>query len=114
VERSSQEVWSESFRPSRKGYPMKLYFSAEDFNLLADILVNQGDPGNLLPRVMDHDLRFDFDELDYLRETLVANWSSVTKEIEACHDPQTRQTLEARQSKLENMIERVTESFAMF
>jgi hypothetical protein len=93
---------------------MKLYFSAEDFNLLADILLNQGDPAGLLPRVMDHDLRFDFDELDQLREILVANWSNVSKEMEACRDPQTRLTLEARQSRLENMIERVTESFAMF
>lgn len=93
---------------------MKLYFSAEDFNLLADILLNQGDPAGLLPRVMDHDLRFDFDELDQLREILVANWSNVTKEVNACGDPQTRQTLEARQARLENMIERVTESFAMF
>jgi hypothetical protein len=93
---------------------MKLYFSAEDFNLLADILLNQGDPAGMLPRVMDHDLRFDFDELDQLREILVSNWTSVSKEIEVCQDPQTKQTLEARQSRLENMIERVTESFAMF
>jgi hypothetical protein len=93
---------------------MKLYFSAEDFNLLADILLNQGDPAGMLPRVMDHDLRFDFDELDQLREILVSNWTRVSKEIEVCQDPQTKQTLEARQSRLENMIERVTESFAMF
>ncbi len=93
---------------------MKLYFSSDDFQLLADILLNQGDPGGLLPRVMEHDLRFDFNELDQLREILVANWSNVTKEIEACHDPQTHAALEARQSRLENMIERVTESFAMF
>ena len=93
---------------------MKLYFSADDFNLLADILLNQGDPAGLLPRVMEHDLRFDFDELDQLREILVANWSNVSRELEACTDPQQRQALEGRQSRLENMIERVTESFAMF
>lgn len=92
---------------------MKLYFSADDFNLLADILLNQGDPAGLLPRVMDHDLRFDYDELEQLRETLVSNWSNVTKEIETCKDLQARMALEARQSRLENMIERVTESFAM-
>ncbi len=93
---------------------MKLYFSADDFKLLADILLNQGDPAGLLPRVMEHDLRFDFDELDQLREILVANWNNVSRELEACTDPQQRQVLEARQSRLENMIERVTESFAMF
>jgi hypothetical protein len=93
---------------------MKLYFSAEEFNLLADILLNQGDPADLLDRVTTHDLRFDFDELDQLRETLVANWTNVSKEAEACSDPQAKQTLEARQRKLESMLERVTEAFAMF
>ncbi len=93
---------------------MKLYFSADDFKLLADILLNQGDPAGLLPRVMDHDLRFDFNELDQLREILVSNWSNVTAEIDACRDPQIKQALEARQARLETMIERVTESFAMF
>jgi len=92
---------------------MRLYFSAEQFNLLADILLNQGDPAGLLPRVIDRDLRFDFDELEQLRETLVASWSGITKELETCHDPKKRAMLEDRQSKLENMVERVTESFAM-
>ena len=92
---------------------MKLYFSGEDFKLLADILLAQGDPAKLLPRVMEHDLRFDYDELDQLRETLVANWSSATNELEICQDPERRQALEVRQARLEAMIERVTESFAM-
>ncbi len=93
---------------------MKLYFSADQYNMLADVLLNQGDPAGLLPRVMDHDLRFDFDELDQLKEILVSNWSNVTREIETCHDPHARAALEDRQAKLENMIERVTESCAMF
>jgi hypothetical protein len=93
---------------------MKLYVSADDYRLLADILLNQGDPAGLLPRVVDHDLRFDFDELDQLKEILMASWTNTSREIETCHDPQARQILEARQSRLENMIERVTESFATF
>jgi hypothetical protein len=93
---------------------MKLYFSAEEFNMLADILLNQGDPAGLLDRVTAHDLRFDFDELDQLREILVANWTNVTKEAEACSDPHAKQALETRQKKLESMLERVTEAFAMF
>jgi len=93
---------------------MQLYFSSEQFNMLADILLNQGDPAGLLPRIIDRDLRFDYDELEQLRETLVANWSNVTQDLDVCHDPKARHALEDRQSKLENIIERVTESFAMF
>ena len=93
---------------------MQLYFSAEQFNMLADILLNQGDPGGLLPRIISRDLRFDYDELEQLKETLLASWSGVTKQLDACEDPKARPTLEQRQASLENMIERVTESFAMF
>ncbi len=91
---------------------MKLCFSVEEFNLLAEILLSQGDPAGLRDRVMAHDPQFDFDELDQLRELLVANWSNVSQEAEACSDPQTKRALEARETTLENMIERVSEAFA--
>lgn len=93
---------------------MQLYFSAEQFNLAADILLKQGDPAGLLPRIIHRDLRFDFRELKQLKETLVSNWSAVSKELETCEDPKARRALEDRQAKLENMIERVTESCAIF
>ena len=91
---------------------MQLYFSTEESNLLAEILLKQGDPAGLLGRASVHDLRFDFDELDQLREILVANWSNITQEIDACGDPQARHALEVRQGKLESMIERVSEACA--
>ena len=90
---------------------MQRYFSAEQFNMQADVLLNQGDAVGLLPRVMHSHISFELDELEQLREMLVASWTAVTKELETCHDPETRQTLEARQTKLEEMIERITESF---
>jgi len=93
---------------------MKLYFSPEGLNLLADILLNQGDPANLLDRIMANDLRFDFDELDQLREILVANWTNASSEVAACLDPQAKKKLEARRAALESMIERVAEACAMF
>jgi hypothetical protein len=93
---------------------MKLYFSSEELNLLANILLNQGDPAGLLDRVMANDLTFDFTELDQLRELLVAAWTSVSSEVAACLDPQTKTKLEARQATLESMIDRVTETCAMF
>jgi len=93
---------------------MKLYFSPEGLNLLADILLNQGDPAGLLDRIMANDLRFDFDELDQLREILVANWSNAASGVAASTDPQAKQKLEARRAALESMIERVAEACAMF
>jgi hypothetical protein len=92
---------------------MQLHFSPEELNLLAEILLNQGDPAHVLDRIMAHDLRFDFDELDQLREILVANWSNATSEAAACPDPQAKKKLEARQNTLESMIERVSEACAM-
>jgi hypothetical protein len=93
---------------------MKLYFSPEELKLLADILLNQGDPAGLLDRILANDLTFDFAELDQLRETLVANWTNATGEVAACPDPPAKKKLEARQAKLESMIDRVTENCAMF
>jgi len=92
---------------------MHRYFSAEQFNMQADVLLNQGDAVGVLPRVMHRDLRFDFDELEQLREMLVASWTGISKELDVCHDRETKQMLEERQSQLENMIERITESFVM-
>jgi hypothetical protein len=93
---------------------MKLRFSPEELKLLANVLLNQGDPAGLLDRILANDLRFDFDELDQLREILVANWSSASSEVAACPDPQARKKLEARRDALESMIERIAEACAMF
>jgi hypothetical protein len=93
---------------------MKLHFQPEELKLLADILLNQGDPAGLLDRVMTNDLTFDFAELDQLRETLVANWTTATNEVAGCPDPAARKKLEAHRATLESMIDRVTETCAMF
>lgn len=93
---------------------MKLHFSPEELKLFAEILLNQGDPAGLLDRIMANDLRFDFDELDQLREILVASWTNASSEAAACPDPQLRTKLEARRAALESMIERVAEACAMF
>ena len=93
---------------------MKLHFSPEELNLLTEVLLNQGDPAGMLGRIKANDLRFDFDELDQLREILVANWTSASGEVAACHDRQARERVEARQAALESMIERVSETCATF
>jgi hypothetical protein len=92
---------------------MKLHFSPQELNLLAGILLNQGDPAGLLDRILANDLTFDFAELDQLREILVANWTNATNEVATCRDPQAKPKLETRQAALESMIDRVTEPCAM-
>jgi hypothetical protein len=92
---------------------MQLHFLPEELNLLADILLNQGDPAGLLDRVMARDIRFDLDELDQLREILVSNKRSIGDESASCQDPRTRSSLQNRQLLLESMIEKVSEACAM-
>lgn len=91
---------------------MQLHFSPEELNLVANILLS-ADPAGLLDRILARDLRFDFDELDQLREILLANWSSAANELATCHDPATQRTVETRRAMLESMIEKVSESCAM-
>ena len=62
---------------------------------------------------MERDRRFDFAELNQLRETLLSIWRTATSELDSCDDPKVRPALEQRQAQLENMIERVSESMAM-
>jgi hypothetical protein len=93
---------------------MKLHFSPQELNLLASILLNQGDAAGLLDRIMANDLTFDFAELDQLREILVANWTATTNEAATCVDPQARPKIEARQAVLESMIDGLTEHCAIF
>jgi hypothetical protein len=92
---------------------MQLHFLPEELNLLADIFLNQGDPAGLLDRIMAHDLRFDFDELDQLRDILVANQRLLEIEASDCKDTGQQKHLQARQALLESMIEKVSEACAM-
>lgn len=92
---------------------MQLHFLPEELNLLADILLNQGDPAGLLDRVMARDIRFDLDELDQLREILVSNKRRIGDEAASCQDPRTRSRLQNRQLLFEAMIEKVSEACAM-
>jgi hypothetical protein len=49
---------------------MKFHFSPEELNLLANILLNQGDPAGIVDRIMANDLTFDFVALDQLARNL--------------------------------------------
>jgi len=92
---------------------MQLRFSMEETKLLADILLNQGDPIGILDRAMAWDLRLDFDELEQLLEILTTTQLRARSEMEKSDDPDKRKALRARQLLLESMVEKVSEARAM-
>src|SRR5215470_20172186 len=57
-----------NFEIDKRERDMQLHFTPEQLQLLADILAEQNTPaaGDLLQRVLVHDLRFDCEELDRL------------------------------------------------
>jgi len=92
---------------------MQLQFSPDELNLLADILLNQGDPTGILDRVMVRDLRLDADGLDQLRDLLITHQQGVHTELANTKDAQKQKALQDRRSLLESMVEKVSEACAM-
>jgi len=92
---------------------MQLQFSPDELNLLADILLNQGDPAGILDRVMVRDLRLDADGLDQLRDLLITHQQGVHTELANTKDAQKQKALQDRRSLLESMVEKVSEACAM-
>jgi len=92
---------------------MQLHFAPEELSLLADILLNQRDPIGVLDRVMARDLRLDSDELDQLRDALIANQKRTRADLADTKNPQRTKGLLARQILLESMVEKVSEACAM-
>ena len=92
---------------------MQLHFSAQESNLLADILLNERVPVGLFEQVLARHLHFDFDELEQLTQILAAHKQKVAADLEQCQDPKTKADLEARQQLMDSMIEKVDEACAM-
>jgi hypothetical protein len=91
---------------------MQLHFTAQEFNLLADILLNHDSSGVLLDQVLARHLRLSYEELDELKCVLAAH----TRELEgqaACQDDNLKKTLEERRHQLDTMLDKVNEACAM-
>lgn len=92
---------------------MQLHLSNEEFNLLADILLNRGDPGNFLDHVLARKLDFGIDEFEKLRDTLIAYKAVLVGEAAHCDDVVRKRSIEISLSHLNSMIDKVSEACAM-
>ena len=89
---------------------MQLHFSAQESNLLADILWNRGAPPGVMDQVLSRHLQFDFDELDFLLQTVVAYKQELAVQIRQVADAATTAKIEARQLLLDSMSEKIDEA----
>jgi hypothetical protein len=92
---------------------MQLHFTAQEFNMLADILLNRDVTGVLLNQVLARHLRLSCEELDQLKTIVERYAGELDKEIAACTDSILRITLQDRRSQLETILEKVNEACAM-
>ena len=100
---------------------MQLQFTHEELKLVAQVLEEQSGAGEgrlrmaasaLLGRIIEHDLRLAFDELEDLQDILNAYARSLPQRI-AQASPPIKQALAKNQQLLEHVMDRVTEASAM-
>lgn len=100
---------------------MQLQFTHEELKLVAEILEVQASLGEgrlkaassaLLGRVIEHDLRLAFDELEDLQDILEAYKKAMQQQV-AQATPATKPTLAQKEQLLEKVIDKVTEACAM-
>ena len=94
---------------------MQLHFTVPQLQLLAEILSEQKGAfaEDLLDRVLAYDLRFDFDELDQLSVLLSSGRREILTDLAGAKNAATAAALERKQQLLDQIIERVSEAFAM-
>ena len=94
---------------------MQLHFTVPQLQLLAEILSEQKGAiaEDLLDRVLAKDLCFDFDELDQLSVLLNSGRRELLTDLAEAKSAATVAALERKQQLLDQIIERVSEAFAM-
>ena len=94
---------------------MQLHFTVPQLQLLAEILWEQKGAiaEDLLDRVLAKDLCFDFDELDQLSVLLNSGRRELLTDLAEAKGAATAAALERKQQLLDQIIERVSEAFAM-
>lgn len=95
---------------------MQFHLEAAELKLLANVLLGQDSPqcGELLNKVMAHDLRFDSIELELTGELLAARKRSLKEEIAGQQDAARKSELERELALLNRVLERVNEACVMF
>ncbi len=94
---------------------MKLDFTTEQLQLMADILTEQKTETSekFLDRLLARDFRFDYDELEQLTALLNTRKAELMKSIAETRDPQWKLALQQKKTLLEGALERISETFAM-
>jgi len=92
---------------------MQLHFLPAEFDLLADILLNQASPNRIVDQVLQRNLHLDYDELGQLRDILLAHERQLAEEAPNCTDPARIQQIQVHRKLVHSMVEKVTEIFVM-
>jgi ABC-type phosphate transport system auxiliary subunit len=92
---------------------MQLHFTSQEFNVLADILLNRDVSGVLLDQVLARHLRLSCEELDQLRAIVEKYSGELRSEIATCTDSLLRITLQDRSRQLDGILDKVNEACAM-
>ena len=92
---------------------MQLHFLPAEFDLLADILLTQPSPNRIVDQVLQRNLHLDYDELQQLRDILLAHQRQLAEEAPNCTDPVRIQQIQVHQKLVHSMVEKVTEIFVM-
>ena len=70
-------------------------------------------PKRIVDQVMQRHLHLDYDELEQLRDILLAHERQLAEETPNCTDPARLQKIQVHQKLVHSMVERVTEIFSM-
>jgi len=92
---------------------MQLHFLPAEFDLLADILLNQSSPDRLINQVLERHLHLDCDEIDQLREILANHLRKLMEQAGHCEDPLMVKKLQGQQKLLGSMMDKVSEAAAV-
>ena len=95
---------------------MQFHLESDELKLLAEVLLEQPvrQYSEILPKVMDHDLRFDAGELEQTAEILAGKKRSLKDEIARQPNAELKAELQRQLALLERVLERVNEACVMF
>jgi hypothetical protein len=95
---------------------MQFHLDTAELKLLANVLLERDSQecGELLNKVMAHDLRFDGIELEQTGQILAAKKEKLKEEISRVQGGAGKADLERQLALLERVLERVNEACVMF
>ena len=95
---------------------MQFHLERDEVQLLANVLLEQNSKeyGEILNKIMAHDLRFDSGELEQTADLLARKKLSLKDEIARQTDAALKTELERKLALVERVLERTNEACVMF